>query len=45
MEWIYLESLLALAILAGIVWWTMRARHEPGSDRARERDRPDSDTG
>ena len=40
MEWIYLESLLALAILIGIVWWTMAARHKP-DDRPKK---PGSDT-
>jgi hypothetical protein len=38
MEWIYLESLLALAILIGIVWWTMAARHKPDDGRKRKRD-------
>jgi hypothetical protein len=43
MEWIFLESLVALAVLVFIVWWTMRAarsrdsathpQHEP-EDRA-----------
>jgi hypothetical protein len=36
MTWLLLESLLAGAILVGIVWWTMRP--------ARKRDR-DSKTG
>jgi hypothetical protein len=41
MEWIVFESLLALALLAGIVWWTASARHKPGDDR--ERDSSDRD--
>jgi len=35
MAWLLLESLLAGAVLAGIVWWTMRG--------ARKRDRDDLD--
>jgi hypothetical protein len=29
MEWIYLESIIALALLVGIVAWTMGARRKP----------------
>jgi len=35
MGWIFLEALVALAILVGIVWWTMAGRHKPPSDRDR----------
>ena len=28
MEWIYLESIIALALLVGIVAWTMGARRK-----------------
>jgi hypothetical protein len=35
MGWLLLESLLAGAVLVGIVWWTMRG--------ARKRDRDDPD--
>jgi hypothetical protein len=38
MEWVLLESLLALAILIGIVWWTMTARHKPDDRPTRKRD-------
>jgi uncharacterized membrane protein YccC len=41
MEWIYLESLVALAIAVGIVWWTFapvrRRRREERSRAARDR--------
>jgi hypothetical protein len=36
MEWIYLESLVALAIAVGIVWWTiapLRRRRRKGRER------------
>jgi hypothetical protein len=37
MEWVILESLLALVIGVGIVWWTMRPskhrRDPPADDR------------
>lgn len=39
MEWIYLESFVALMIAVGIVWWTiapMRKRRR--RERERERD-------
>ena len=36
MGWIYLESLVALAILVAIVWWTMGARRK-SDDTDRER--------
>jgi hypothetical protein len=34
MEWIFLESLLALALAIGIVWWTLgpKARKRPPDD-------------
>jgi hypothetical protein len=38
MAWIYLESLVALLLLVGIVWWTMkpgRKPREPGDTRDR----------
>jgi len=42
MGWIYLESLVALAIAVGIVWWTFapvrRRRKEERSRAARDRD-------
>jgi hypothetical protein len=41
MEWIYLESLLALVLLVAIVWWTIGARRKPDDGRARD-DRPSS---
>ena len=43
MGWIYLESLLALAIIVGIVWWTMGARHKPKPRPSRERDSSNDD--
>jgi hypothetical protein len=39
MEWVILESLLALVIGVGIVWWTMRPskhrRDPPSGDQGR----------
>lgn len=35
MEWIYLESAIALAVLIAIVWWTAAARHK--TDRGGKR--------
>jgi len=32
MEWLYLESLVALLVLVFIVWWTMRPYRGRGRD-------------
>jgi hypothetical protein len=34
MEWIYLESAIALALLIAIVWWTAAARRKPDRNDA-----------
>jgi hypothetical protein len=34
MEWIYLESAIALALLIAIVWWTAAARRKPDRNEA-----------
>ena len=38
MEWVYLESLVALMIAVGIVWWTVAPlRRRQKRERQRER--------
>jgi hypothetical protein len=32
MGWVFLEVALALAIAAGIVWWTLPRRPKPGKE-------------
>ena len=41
MAWIFLEALIALAILVAIVWWTMSARRP---DRGRTDGKARDDT-
>ncbi|MGA8032220.1 MAG: hypothetical protein WCB48_07470 [Casimicrobiaceae bacterium] len=40
MAWFYLESLTALFILLGIVWWTMAPSRKPRPGASRESDAP-----
>ncbi|MGE5668430.1 MAG: hypothetical protein ACM338_09585 [Betaproteobacteria bacterium] len=40
MAWFYLESLIALFILLGIVWWTMAPSRKPRSGAGREAGAP-----
>jgi len=41
MGWIVLEALLALALLLGIVWWTMFAGRRRGEPPRAPEDGPD----
>ena len=41
MEWIYLESIVALALLVGIVWWTAGARRKPDARDRGSKSEPD----
>jgi hypothetical protein len=41
MEWIYLESIVALALLVGIVWWTAGARRKPDGRDKGSKSEPD----
>ena len=40
MAWFYLESLIALSILLGIVWWTMAPSRKPRSGATHGPDSP-----
>jgi len=40
MGWIYFESLIALFVLLGIVWWTMAPSRKPRAGTDRNPDRP-----
>lgn len=42
MGWIYFESLIALFVLLGIVWWTMQPPRKPRADADAGRG-PDAD--
>ena len=42
MEWIYLESIVALALLVGIVWWTAGARRKPDARDKGSKSEPDN---
>ncbi|MGE5087513.1 MAG: hypothetical protein ACM3QY_00180 [Candidatus Levyibacteriota bacterium] len=38
MGWIYFESLIALFVLLGIVWWTMAPSRKRHADPSRQTD-------